>query len=80
MSIIRPTLYSTGAHAPPAAGGGVVYRGKRERAKHPRDIEHNIANHEHVVDVMVVRGRDEHPSSTRQGAEYPYEEEEAGDA
>jgi hypothetical protein len=44
--------------------------GETNVAKHPGQVEHDIQNHENVVDIVVVAGRYVHPASARKCAQY----------
>lgn len=44
--------------------------GETNVAKHPGQVEYNIQNHENVVDIVVVAGRDVDPASARKCTQY----------
>ncbi len=44
--------------------------GETNVAKHPGQVEHDIQNHENVVDIVVVAGRYVDPASARKCAQY----------
>lgn len=56
----------------------MVYRSTSQRAKHPRKVEYNIADHEDIMNVMIGGGGNEDPSAAGEGAKDAYEQEEAG--
>lgn len=55
----------------------MVRGSESKRTKHPGYIEHDVCNHEHVMNVMVIGAGNEDPSTTRKGTEEPDEKEEA---
>ena len=55
----------------------MVWMSTSEGAKHPWDVQYNIGDHEDIVNVVVVGGRDKYPSAARKCAEDAYEQEEA---
>ena len=53
-------------------------RGTSKGAEHPGYVQHNISDHEYVMNVMVIAGGDEHPSSARESSKEADEEQKAG--
>lgn len=50
---------------PPSLCLRVLRRGARDSTKHPWHVTDDICDHENVVPVMIITGRDVHPATAR---------------